>query len=186
MLTVEAAACAREIDGGVNCTPASLPIKRSDGRRLLHACRFGRTPGKNNFGCQAFHRKWTVHPQDFNTLDHACFDVRPDGPAVTAGAPHTWKPFGLLTELSWARTHELHETMPVGGPVRCRHPVYRALGVAGENATMCRVFLTRVNDGELARVNDRVVFSPPTSASVNNPQLQLLGHMVVLTIMGSA
>jgi hypothetical protein len=31
-----------------------------------------------------FHRKWTVHPQDFNTLDNPCFDFRPDGRAVIA------------------------------------------------------------------------------------------------------
>jgi hypothetical protein len=45
---------------------------------------------------------------------------------------------------------------------------------------------SRASDGELARVNDRVMFSPPTSASVNDPQLHLLGHIVVLTIMASA
>jgi hypothetical protein len=51
---------------------------------------------KYNFGRQVFHRKCTVHPQDFNTLDHAGLDVRPDGRAVTTGSPNTWTPFGLL------------------------------------------------------------------------------------------
>jgi hypothetical protein len=79
MLTVEVAACAWELDGGMNCTPAWLPIKRSEGRRLVQALRIRQDAREKNFGCQAVHRKWTVHPQDFNTLDHACFDASPDG-----------------------------------------------------------------------------------------------------------
>src|SRR5216683_4107835 len=69
--------------------------------------------------------------------------------------------------------------MLVGGRVRCRHPVLAArTAVADDDATVFRVVLTGgtslVSYGGLARVNDRVVFSMPTSASVNDPQLQLV------------
>src|SRR5229473_1446225 len=50
--------------------------------------------------------------------------------------------------------------------------------LADDDPTMFRVFLkdgmSLVSYGEFARVNDRVVFSMPTSASVNDPQLQLV------------
>jgi hypothetical protein len=35
----KAAACVWESESGMNCTPASLPIKRSEGRRLAQALR---------------------------------------------------------------------------------------------------------------------------------------------------
>jgi hypothetical protein len=43
----------------------------------------GRQP-KTMLAVWPFHRKWTVHPQDFNTLDSPCFNFRPDGRAVIA------------------------------------------------------------------------------------------------------
>jgi hypothetical protein len=50
--------------------------------------------------------------------------------------------------------------------------------LADDDATVFRVFLkdglSLVSYGEFARVNDRVVFSMPTSASVDDPQLQLI------------
>jgi hypothetical protein len=50
--------------------------------------------------------------------------------------------------------------------------------LADDEATVFRVFLkdgmSLVSYGEFARVDDRVVFSMPTSASVNDPQLQLV------------
>src|ERR1700738_1211221 len=50
--------------------------------------------------------------------------------------------------------------------------------LAHADPTGVRVFLkdgvSLVSYGEFARVNDRVVFSMPTSASVNDPQLQLV------------
>jgi hypothetical protein len=50
--------------------------------------------------------------------------------------------------------------------------------LAADDATVFRVFLkdgmSLVSYGEFARVNDRVVFSMPTSASVDDPQLQLV------------
>jgi hypothetical protein len=102
MLMLEAAACVGEIETGImNCTPALLPIKRREGRRLVQARRIRKDAGEEHFGGQAFHRKWTVYPQDFNTLDHACFDVTPDGRAVTDRSPQTWTPFGLLSEQLW-------------------------------------------------------------------------------------
>src|SRR5689334_18453644 len=49
---------------------------------------------------------------------------------------------------------------------------------AGESVTLYRVFLkdgtTLVSYGEMARLDDRVVFSMPTSASTAAPQLQLI------------
>jgi hypothetical protein len=51
-------------------------------------------------------------------------------------------------------------------------------GTPVQSAPLFRVFLkdgtTLVSYGELARVGDRVVFSMPTSASVDNPQLHLV------------
>ena len=60
-----------------------------------------------------------------------------------------------------------------------RHwPVDAHAGLADDDATLFRVFLkdgtSLVSYGEFARVDDRVVFSMPTSASVNDPQLQLV------------
>src|ERR1700676_1585787 len=50
--------------------------------------------------------------------------------------------------------------------------------LADDEGTVFRVFLkdgmSLVSYGEFARVNDRVVFSMPTSASVDQAQLQLL------------
>jgi hypothetical protein len=50
--------------------------------------------------------------------------------------------------------------------------------LADDDPTVFRVFLkdglSLLSYGEFARVNDRVVFSMPTSASVNDPQLQLV------------
>src|SRR5438309_4059850 len=50
--------------------------------------------------------------------------------------------------------------------------------LADDDSTVLRVFLkdglSLVSYGEYARVNDRVVYSMPTSASVNDPQLQLV------------
>jgi hypothetical protein len=42
----EAAACVWECESGMNCTPASSPIKRSEGRRLVERAEFGVTPAK--------------------------------------------------------------------------------------------------------------------------------------------
>ncbi len=69
--------------------------------------------------------------------------------------------------------------MLVGGRVRCRHPVLAArTAVADDDATVFRVVLkggtSLVSYGGLARVNDRVVSSMPTSASFNDPRLQLV------------
>src|ERR1700676_4859631 len=50
--------------------------------------------------------------------------------------------------------------------------------LADDDPTVFRVFLkdgmSLVSYGEFARVNDRVVFSMPTSASASDPQLQLV------------
>src|SRR5262245_14624520 len=50
--------------------------------------------------------------------------------------------------------------------------------VSADSAPLFRVFLndgrTLVSYGEFARVGDRVVFSMPTSASLDNPQLHLV------------
>jgi len=79
---------------------------------------------------------------------------------------------------------------PVGVLVFClsiggsaNSPVLRAAGVEEavkpvQEAPLFRVFLkdgtTLVSFGELARVGDRVVFSMPTSASMDNPNLHLV------------
>jgi hypothetical protein len=57
-------------------------------------------------------------------------------------------------------------------PLLCLH------AVADDDPAVYRMFLkdgrSFVSHGEPARVNDGVVFSMPTSASVNDPQLQLV------------
>jgi hypothetical protein len=78
---VETAACVWKIESGVNCTPATLPIKRREGRRLRTSssrAEFGRGPAEIDSVCQAFHRKCTVHSQDFNRLDTIRL-MRPSG-----------------------------------------------------------------------------------------------------------
>src|SRR3984893_6703706 len=73
MLTVEMGACVWKIETSVNCTPAALKIKRSEGRRLAHilVARGLRTAAERKFNsvCQAFHTTCRVHPQDFNRQD---------------------------------------------------------------------------------------------------------------------
>jgi hypothetical protein len=96
-----AAACVWKVESGMNCTPASSPIKRSGGRRLVQA------------------RK-----------------IRKD-----ASEKQLWRS-GFSTG---------------------NGPVYHVFLKDGTSF---------VGAGEPARVSDGVVFSMPTSASVNDPQLQ--------------
>src|ERR1700683_3216578 len=52
MLTVKTTACVWKIENGVDCTPAALPIKRSEDEGCTHPRRarnFGGAPGGNKF-----------------------------------------------------------------------------------------------------------------------------------------
>jgi hypothetical protein len=127
-------------ESGMNCTRASLPIKRNQGRRLMRALRIRKDASqKYNFGRQVFHRKCTVHPQDFNTLDHAGLDVRPDGRGDHRVTKHVDT---VRSPCRGCRAHvrvNLHERVTGGGRVRCRRPVHRAHGGADDDASVFRV-----------------------------------------------
>ena len=66
----------------------------------------------------------------------------------------------------------------IGSPAAFGAPLDDAVVRSGDEAPLFRVFLkdgsSLVSYGELARVADRVVFSMPTAASVDNPELHLV------------
>jgi hypothetical protein len=114
--------------------------------------------------CPEIHRKCTLHPQLFHSLTRV-------GPARTLEpSMKVLRPAGVLLfclSIGGSATSPSVHAADVEEAVK---PV--------QQAPLFRVFLkdgtTLVSYGELARVGDRVVFSMPTSASMDNPNLHLV------------
>jgi hypothetical protein len=83
---------------------------------------------KKNFDCCAFHRKCTVHPQDFNMGSITRVQIAGARVRRPPARSPRGQEFGLLTEQRSPRTLETHEEMPLGGIRRCHWPVDRAHG----------------------------------------------------------
>jgi hypothetical protein len=93
---------------------------------------------------------------------------------------HRCPSFSVLTGLHGHTTLELDMKMRWAAAVAIAVGLllFARVGTAAEDPSLFRVFLkdgaSLVSYGELARVGDRIVFSMPTAASAENPQLQLV------------
>ena len=89
---------------------------------------------------------------------------------------YSWKTYIKPVRLNAVSTYLVPARVAAFVAVICLWTVHMA--AADDQAMLLRVFLkdgtSLVSYGEPARVDNRVVFSMPTSSSVNDPQLQLI------------